>query len=254
MEKGDFRFENINEGVRSPSDKEYKVAQTFAKKIGMKLDSIGVQKNGNINIKGDVKGKAKEMVISSKGEVVKENTLAESKKINKSQIKKGVRISFDGQEGEVTKVTPKGFTFVGDDYGATFFESWAELNANQDNWKLDENTLTDTPPYAEYGYTKDGVVQCTASRNTCLTRMKTDRQRNPGSKFQMIYAPDLVEGEIFEGINEIKSDKDMVKDGLKYAKKKYKYNPKQMKELVDDLMKMASDALQHKKLYVTTEK
>ena len=29
---------------------------------------------------------------------------------------------------------------------------------------------------------------------------------------------------------------------------------KQMKELVDDLMKMASDALQHKKLYVTTEK
>ena len=31
-------------------------------------------------------------------------------------------------------------------------------------------------------------------------------------------------------------------------------NAKQMKELVDDLKKMASDALQHKKLYVTMEK
>jgi hypothetical protein len=100
----------------------------------------------------------------------------------------------------------------------------------------ESSTLTDTPPYAEYGYTKDGVVQCIAARNVCVTRMKQDRQRNPGSKFQMIYAPELVVGEVFEGINEAKSDQDMVKDGLKYAKKKYKYNPKQMKELASDTL------------------
>jgi hypothetical protein len=39
-----------------------------------------------------------------------------------------------------------------------------------------------------------------------------------------------------EGINEIKSDKDIIKDGLKYAKKKYKYTAKQMKELAKDML------------------
>lgn len=105
-----------------------------------------------------------------------------------------------------------------------------------ENEEVEENTLTDLPTDSEYGYTKDGVVQCIASRNTCLTRMKDDRQKNPGSKFQMIYAPELVVGEAFEGINEVKSDKDMVKDGLKYAKKKYKYNAKQMNVLAKEML------------------
>ena len=82
--------ESVNEGVRSPSDKEYKVAQNFAKSIGMELDSIGVQRNGNINIKGDVKGKPKEMVISSTGKVVKENQVNEIKS-DKDMEKDGLK-------------------------------------------------------------------------------------------------------------------------------------------------------------------
>lgn len=60
---------------------------------------------------------------------------------------------------------------------------------------LSENTLTDLPNTAEYGYTRDGVVQCIASKNTCITRIKHDRLKNPGSKFQLVYRPNLVVGE-----------------------------------------------------------
>jgi len=230
-----------------------------------------------------------------------------------------------------------------------------------ENYVVDENTLTDLPDDVEYGYTRDGVMQCIASKNTCLTRMRDDRERNPGSKFQFIYSPTFAEGEIyegsfqgsisndarsltpgtiasltgktnsselqkiqndfvkfsmknktkykdwhsawvgfwkkdevnegqsefvafyngkkisisgsdlwdakqkaikqlkipkskqgllaiksvksmekgdfrFEGINEVKSDKDMVKDGLRYAKKKYNYTAKDMKELAKDTL------------------
>jgi len=87
--------EDVNElkmkkAVRSPSDKEYKIASAFAQKIGMELDSIGVQKNGNINIKGDVKGKAKEMVISAKGQVVDETNMNEVKS-DQDMVKDGLR-------------------------------------------------------------------------------------------------------------------------------------------------------------------
>jgi len=105
-----------------------------------------------------------------------------------------------------------------------------------ENYIVDENTLTDLPDDVEYGYTRDGVVQCIASKNTCLTRMQTDRERNPGSKFQFIYSPTQQVGEMFESINEIKSDQDMVKDGLKYAKKKYKYDNKKLKDLAKDTL------------------
>ena len=67
---------------------------------------------------------------------------------------------------------------------------------------VEENTLTDLPTDIGWGYTKDGVVQCVASKNTCITRMKADRERNPGRKYQLIYAPDLVVGEEYDPIKE----------------------------------------------------
>jgi len=73
-----------------------------------------------------------------------------------------------------------------------------------ENYIVDENTLTDLPDDVEYGYTRDGVVQCIASKNICLTRMRTDRERNPGSKFQFIYSPTQQVGEMFESITEAK--------------------------------------------------
>ncbi len=67
---------------------------------------------------------------------------------------------------------------------------------------VEENTLTDLPTDIGWGYTKDGVVQCVASKNTCITRMKADRERTPGRKYQLIYAPDLVVGEEYNPIKE----------------------------------------------------
>lgn len=80
-----------------------------------------------------------------------------------------------------------------------------------ENYIVDENTLTDLPDDVDYGYTRDGVVQCIASKNICLTRMKADRERNPGSKFQFIYSPSQEVGEMYEACKKRKSESYKIK-------------------------------------------
>jgi len=99
--------------------------------------------------------------------------------------------------------------------------------------KKDENTLTDLPNGTEYGYTEDGVVKCVASKNICMTRMNSDRERNPGRKYQLIYIGglDLQEGDSLEEKLTPKQYKHWAKAsaGVKGGNKKQQMNKKQYK-------------------------
>jgi len=53
--------------------------------------------------------------------------MANIRKVKKSQIKKGFKLQFQNNNGEITKVTSKGFNFK-NDAGKTSFETWEDFN------------------------------------------------------------------------------------------------------------------------------